>query len=175
MNRKFLLQNRRVLVVGIRVRWFIFQKNNAMALTMNICTITGDEFATVWRHWMKYISLVIGEINWQTIVVIVTSHGCKVAPNNGTTFHGHGCTSKLKNSPHSIDRPMLIPTTTLRFYINFLMLPKIINNYSMKWKWIVLGIYRDAERRGKESPLFTNIEANNCFTITKQTSNRQVK
>ena len=41
----------------------------------------------------------------------------------------------------------------------------IINNYSPKWRWIVVDIYRAAKRRGKYPPLFTDTEVNNCFSI----------
>ena len=41
----------------------------------------------------------------------------------------------------------------------------IINNYSPKWRWIVVDIYRAAKRRGKNPPLFTDTEVNNCFSI----------
>ena len=34
------------------------------------------------------------------------------------------------------------------------------NNYSPKWRWIVVDIYRAAS-----PPLFTDTEANNCFSI----------
>ena len=41
----------------------------------------------------------------------------------------------------------------------------IINNYSPKWRWIVVDIYRAAKRRGKYPPLFIDTEVNNCFSI----------
>ena len=41
----------------------------------------------------------------------------------------------------------------------------IFNNYSPKWRWIAVVIYRAAKRRGKYPPLFTDTEVNNCFSI----------
>ena len=39
----------------------------------------------------------------------------------------------------------------------------IINNYSPKWRWVVVDIYRATKRRGKYPPLATNTEVNSCF------------
>ena len=45
--------------------------------------------------------------------------------------------------------------------VNFL-----INNYSPKWRWIVVDIYRATKRQGKYiSTTFTDTEVNNCFSI----------
>ena len=41
----------------------------------------------------------------------------------------------------------------------------IINNYSPKWRWLVVDIYRAAKRRGKYSTLATDTELNSCFSI----------
>ena len=41
----------------------------------------------------------------------------------------------------------------------------IINNYSPKWRWLVVDIYRAAKRRGKYSTLATDTEVNSCFSI----------
>ena len=41
----------------------------------------------------------------------------------------------------------------------------IINNYLPKWRWLVVDIYRAAERRGKYPPLTTDTEVNSCFSI----------
>ena len=48
---------------------------------------------------------------------------------------------------------------------NFSSSPYVINNYSPKWRWIVVDIYQATKRRGKYSPLFTDTEVNNCFSI----------
>ena len=40
----------------------------------------------------------------------------------------------------------------------------IINNYSPKWRWIVVGIYWAVKRQGKYLPL-SPTEVNNCFSI----------
>ena len=45
----------------------------------------------------------------------------------------------------------------------------IINNYSPKWRLIVVDIYRAANRRGKYPLLFTDTEVNNCFSIYSTT------
>ena len=42
---------------------------------------------------------------------------------------------------------------------------QIINNYSPKWRWLVVDIYRAAKRRGKYPPLTTDTEVNSCFSI----------
>ena len=52
--------------------------------------------------------------------------------------------------------------SSLQFVLN---IGEIINNYSPKWRWIVVDIYRAAKRRGKYPPLFTDTEVNNCFSI----------
>ena len=41
----------------------------------------------------------------------------------------------------------------------------VFNNYSPKWRWIVVDIYRAARRRGKYPLLFIDTEVNNCFSI----------
>ena len=41
----------------------------------------------------------------------------------------------------------------------------IINNYSPKWRLIVVDIYRAAKRQGKYPLLFTDTEVNICFSI----------
>ena len=41
----------------------------------------------------------------------------------------------------------------------------IINNYSPKWRWLAVDIYRAAERRGKYPPLATSTSVNSCFSI----------
>ena len=41
----------------------------------------------------------------------------------------------------------------------------IVKNYSPKWSWTVVDIYRAAKRQGKYPPLFTDTEVNNCFSI----------
>ena len=38
----------------------------------------------------------------------------------------------------------------------------IINNYSPKWRWLVVDIYRAAKRRGKYQPLATDTEVYSC-------------
>ena len=39
------------------------------------------------------------------------------------------------------------------------------NNYSPKWRWLVVAIYRTAKQWGKYPRLATNTEVNNCFSI----------
>ena len=41
----------------------------------------------------------------------------------------------------------------------------IFNNYSPKWRWLVVDIYRAAKRRGKYPTLATDTEENSCFSI----------
>ena len=41
----------------------------------------------------------------------------------------------------------------------------IHNNYSPKWRRLVVTIYRAAKQRGKYPPLATDTEVNNCFSI----------
>ena len=41
----------------------------------------------------------------------------------------------------------------------------IINNYSPKWRWLVVDIYRAARRQGKYPPLTTDTEVNSCFLL----------
>ena len=41
----------------------------------------------------------------------------------------------------------------------------IINNYSQKWRWLVVDIYRAAKRRGKYPTLATDTEVNSSFSI----------
>ena len=43
--------------------------------------------------------------------------------------------------------------------------PLIIKNYSPKWRWLAVDIYRAAKRRGKYPPLATDTEVSNCFSI----------
>ena len=41
----------------------------------------------------------------------------------------------------------------------------IVNNYSPKWRWLAVDIYRAAKRRGKYPTLATDTEVNSCFSI----------
>ena len=41
----------------------------------------------------------------------------------------------------------------------------VINNYSLKWRWLAVDIYRAAKRRGKYLMLATDTEVNSCFSI----------
>ena len=41
----------------------------------------------------------------------------------------------------------------------------IINNYSPKWRWLAVDIYRAAKLRAKYPPLATDTEVNTCFRI----------
>ena len=41
----------------------------------------------------------------------------------------------------------------------------LVNNYSPKWRWLGVDIYRAAKRRGKYPPLTTDTEVNSCFSI----------
>ena len=47
--------------------------------------------------------------------------------------------------------------------ISLFIIMIIINNYSPKGKWILVNIYQFS--RGKYSPIFTQPEANNCFSV----------
>ena len=49
--------------------------------------------------------------------------------------------------------------------VQFLINKYIFNNYSPKWRWLVVDIYRAAKRRGKYPPLTTDTEVNSCFSI----------
>ena len=42
---------------------------------------------------------------------------------------------------------------------------EIVNNYSPKWRWLVVDIYRAVKRRGKYPTLATDTEVNSCFSI----------
>ena len=41
----------------------------------------------------------------------------------------------------------------------------IFNNYSPKWRWLAVDIYRAAKRRGKYPTLATDTEVNSCFSM----------
>ena len=41
----------------------------------------------------------------------------------------------------------------------------LFNNYSPKWRWLAVDIYRAMKRRGKYPTLATNTEVNSCFSI----------
>ena len=41
----------------------------------------------------------------------------------------------------------------------------IFNNYSPKWRWLAVDIYRAAKRRGKYLTRATDTEVNSCFSI----------
>ena len=41
----------------------------------------------------------------------------------------------------------------------------IFNNYSLKWRWLAVDIYRAAKRGGKYPTLATDTEVNSCFSI----------
>ena len=41
----------------------------------------------------------------------------------------------------------------------------MVNNYSAKWRWLVVDIYWAEKRRGKYPSLATDTEVNSCFSI----------
>ena len=41
----------------------------------------------------------------------------------------------------------------------------IIKNYSPKWRWLAMDIYRAAKRRGKYPKLANDTKVNSCFSI----------
>ena len=41
----------------------------------------------------------------------------------------------------------------------------VINNYSPKWRWLAVDIYRASKQRGKYPTLATDTEVNSCFSI----------
>ena len=50
--------------------------------------------------------------------------------------------------------------------ILMIMMIILINNYSPKWKWLAVDIYRAAKRQGKYPTLATDTEVNSCFSIS---------
>ena len=50
-------------------------------------------------------------------------------------------------------------------HYQFYFILSIINNYSPKWRWLAVDIYRAAKRRGKYPALATDTEVNSCFSI----------
>ena len=70
-----------------------------------------------------------------------------------------------------IDRPYSASVRTyvlLSMYANvtsIILVYSIINNYSPKWSWLAVDIYRAAKRRGKYPTLTTDTEVNSCFSI----------
>ena len=50
-------------------------------------------------------------------------------------------------------------------YFKAVLRLRMFNNYSPKWRWLAVDIYRAAERRGKYPTLATDTEVNSCFSI----------
>ena len=59
----------------------------------------------------------------------------------------------------------LYSSTIFLVYKSWHISATIFNNYSPKWRWLVVDIYRAAKRRGKYSTLATDTEVNSCFSI----------
>ena len=66
-----------------------------------------------------------------------------------------------------LDNSVRIWTVLLRVTILFWNDPWawLINNYSPKWRWLAVDIYRAAKRRVKYPTLATDTEVNSCFSI----------
>ena len=58
-----------------------------------------------------------------------------------------------------------VRTTTATESRKMAAILQIINNYSPKWRWLAVDIYRAAKRRGKYPTLATDTEVNSCFSI----------
>ena len=56
-------------------------------------------------------------------------------------------------------------SSTITNFFGRLTIWTIVNNYSPKWRWLVVDIYRAAKRRGKYPTLATDTEVNSCFSI----------
>ena len=57
----------------------------------------------------------------------------------------------------------------VRVFIYLFIFFKILYNYPLKGRWIVVDIYRDAKRRGTYRPLFTDPEGDSCFSTVSYT------
>ena len=85
------------------------------------------------------------------------------------------CVSVFSASPaEMIKRCYYIPNQWMSIFAHSEWLFKlgIFNNYSPKWTWIAVDIYRVSKRRGpcKYPPLFTDTEVNTCVYSIYQTS-----
>ena len=49
--------------------------------------------------------------------------------------------------------------------VSGILIMLLINNFSPKWSWLVVDIYRAAKRQGEYPSLATNLVVNSCFTI----------
>ena len=61
-------------------------------------------------------------------------------------------------------QPTLIPHNISWLVITITYI-SIIDNYSLKWRWLVVDIYRAAKWRGNCLQLATNNEVNSCFSM----------
>ena len=61
--------------------------------------------------------------------------------------------------------PLKMPLDARAYTISDKHVHIIFNNYSPKWRWLAVDIYRAAKRRGKYPTLATDTEVNSCFSI----------
>ena len=92
---------------------------------------------------------------------------------NGTVFFSH-----ISFSTQPMRKVCIANRNIGQFFVSFILsyfvlvicavgisLPSIFNNYSPKWRWLAVDIYRAAKRRGKYPTLATDTEVNSCFSI----------
>ena len=87
------------------------------------------------------------------------AHGLQVGPWTRCTgvVHGHG-------SMFCVPPVCLGDLKYARAVLNVFN-SCTVNNYSPKWRWQVVDIYRAMKWRGKYPPLATDTEVNSCFSI----------
>ena len=101
-----------------------------------------DKYPSIFSRQMKAIVFIILQIFFATRAVLKT----RILPSFSWRIFGHVTCLDQSRASENI------------WWI-------IINNYSPKWRWLAVDIYRAAKRRGKYPPLATYTEVNSCFSI----------
>ena len=104
-----------------------------------------DKYPSIFSPQMEAIVFIILQIFFATRAIFKIGEYSRIFPSFSCGIFGH--VTRLDQS-HMSEK--------IRW---------IIINYSPKWRWLVVDIYRAAKRRGKYPTLATDTEVNSCFSI----------
>ena len=103
--------------------------------------------------------------NWQFIWALIRKD-VKMLQEHQWHTHLIGCLQLLLFLPHfDVICDLLLNRRMVTWNIFRSNDSRLVNNYSPKWRWLVVDIYRAAKRRGKYPTLATDTEVNSCFSI----------
>ena len=85
------------------------------------------------------------------------------------------CLSCVHNSNDQSCLHMFLRSTNIRSFLYSFAWIRIVNNYSPKWRWIVMDIYWVAKQQGKYTPLLSTLSWIIVLVYTAQANNEPIQ